>query len=88
MRYFTDDQISKMREQIRINYSQSESGRYLAYVTKIELLDKMNDSSDGAYREQLMQAISELQKETEQYVHRGRADPNDDDADAFEYENF
>ena len=88
MRYFTDDQIQDMRSQIKINYSGSETNRYLACVTKIELLDKLNDESGGMYREQLMQAIAELQKETEQYVHRGRADPDDEDADAFEYENF
>ena len=88
MRYFKDDKIKEMREQIKLNYSESETNRYLACVTKIELLDKMNDESGGSYREQLMQAIAELQKETEQYVHRGRTDPNDEDTDAFEYENF
>lgn len=88
MRYFTDSQINDMKSQIKIHYSESETNRYLACISRIEYLDKLNDETDGNYKEQLMQAISDLQKETEQYVHRGKADPNDEDADAFEYENY
>lgn len=88
MRYFTDEQISEMKSQIKLNYTDSETNRYLACISRIEQLDKLNDTAEGQYREQLIQAISELQRETEQYVHRGKADPNDEDADAFEYENY
>lgn len=87
MRYFTDSQIAEMKEKVRQDYDENEVNRYLACITKIELLDKRNDQF-GDCREDLLQAISELQKQTERYVHRSRTDPNDEDADAFEYENF
>ncbi len=88
MRYFTDEQIKNMRSQVKIHYSESGTNRYLACISRIEQLDKLNDEAGGIYKDQLMQAIAELEKETEQYVHRGKADPNDDDVDAFEYENY
>lgn len=87
MRYFTDQQIAEMKERIRSEYDENTVKRYLVCVTRLELLDRRNDEY-GDCREELMQAIAELEKQTERYVHRGRADPNDEDADAFEYENY
>ncbi|MBQ9461445.1 MAG: hypothetical protein IJU51_05950 [Clostridia bacterium] len=87
MRYFTDEQLNAMRENARKDYGPNQTNRYLTCITRIELLDKRNDQF-GDCRNELMQAIHELEKVTEQYVHRGRTDPNDEDADAFEYENY
>lgn len=87
MRYFSDDQLQEMREHARSDYDANDCAEYLAYITKIELLDKRNDTL-GDCREELMQAIAEIGKRTEQYVHRGQTNPNDEDADAFEYENY
>lgn len=87
MRYFSDEQIREMREHARNDYDENECADYLAFITKIELLDKRNDQY-GDCKEELMQAISEIGRRTEQYVHRGQTDPNDKDADAFEYENY
>lgn len=87
MKYFTDEQLSKMRSRITENYSENDRALYLAYLTKIELLNKRYDEQ-GDCRMELMQAISQLEAATERYVHRGKADPNDEDADAFEYENY
>lgn len=87
MRYFTDSQIREMKEKVRNDLSIQDRSLYLAYISKIELLDKQNDEF-GNCRDQLMQAIAELEQTTERYIHRGRADPNDEDADAYEYENY
>ncbi len=87
MRYFTDEKIQQMKEMAKHELSPQDRTLYLAYISKIELLDKRNDAA-GDCREQLMQAIAELEQVSERYVHRGRADPNDEDADAFEYENY
>lgn len=87
MRYFSDEKLRMMREQIKKEYNIRDSAEYLAYITRIEMLDKQNDKY-GNCKAELMQAISEMSKRTEQYVHRGISDPNDDDADAFEYENY
>ena len=87
MRYFSDEKLSEMREQFRSSAMANNGGMVLAYRSKIELLDKRNDEY-GDCREELFRAISELQSLTENYIHRGKADPNDEDADAFEYENY
>lgn len=87
MRYFTDSQITEMKQRVHQDYDEHEAKRYLACIAKIELLDRQNDRY-GDCSNELLQAISELQKQTERYVHRGRADPDDEDADAFEYENY
>ena len=87
MKYFTDAQLEAMKERIKSDYGEAEGKRYMAYLTKIELLNKRYDEY-GDCRTELMQAIAELERATEQYVHRGKADPNDEDADAFEYENY
>lgn len=76
-----------MKNSVRQGYDENEVKRLLACITRIELLDKRNDQL-GDCREDLMTAISELQRQSERYVHRGRVDPNDEDADAFEYENY
>ena len=76
MRYFTDERLQQMREELAANYGEAEARRYRAWLTHIEILDK------------LMQAIAQLERETERYVHRGRANPQDEDNDAFEYENY
>ncbi|GEM_PF-4445775 len=87
MRYFTDEKIQQMKEQVRVSYDKKEAGRYLAWISQIEELDRRNDAY-GDCRNELIQAIAQLEKETERYVHRGQADPNDEDNDAYEYENF
>ncbi|MBQ8132949.1 MAG: hypothetical protein IJ192_00820 [Clostridia bacterium] len=87
MKYFTDKQIQEMRERIKAAYGGTDSILYLAYLSKIEALNKRYDEF-GDCREELMQAIAEMERATEQYVHRGKADPNDEDADAYEYENY
>ena len=87
MKYFTDDQIKTMREKIMDSYGENDRALYLAYLTKIEHLNKRYDEQ-GDCRDELMRAIAELEGATERYVHRGKADPNDEDADAFEYENY
>ncbi len=87
MKYFSDKQLSEMRERVRTELSDQDRSLYLAYLSKIEILDKRNDEY-GDCREELLQAIAELEKVSENYVHRGKADPNDEDADAFEYENY
>ena len=87
MRYFSDEKLAQMREEIKNNSSAQNKSLYLAYLTKIEMLDKRNDAS-GDCREELMKAISQLQGLSEAYIHRGKADPNDEYNDAFEYENY
>ncbi len=87
MKYFSDAQIEEMKERIMSDYSETEGKLYMAYIAKIEILNKRYDEY-GDCRTELMRAIAELEKATEQYVHRGKADPNDEDADAFEYENY
>ena len=87
MRYFTDEQIAKMKESVKQELSEQERSLCMAYISKIEILDKQNDAS-GDCRDELLQAISELEQVSERYVHRGKADPNGEDADAFEYENY
>ncbi|MBQ3886625.1 MAG: hypothetical protein VZR73_08100 [Acutalibacteraceae bacterium] len=87
MRYFTDERLQQMREELAANYGEAEARRYRAWLTHIEILDKRNDQY-GDCRDELMQAIAQLERETERYVHRGRANPQDEDNDAFEYENY
>ena len=87
MRYFTDEHIAKMKESVKQELSEQERSLCMAYISKIEILDKQNDAS-GDCRDALLQAISELEQVSERYVHRGKADPNGEDADAFEYENY
>lgn len=87
MRYFSDEKLAEMREMFRASAMANNGGMGLAYLNKIELLDKRNDQY-GDCREELLRAISELQTLTEGYIHRGKADPDDEDADAFEYENY
>lgn len=87
MRYFSDEKLNAMKEKIRSEYTDDDRAELLAFLTRIELLDKRNDQY-GDCREDLMTAISEMEKRTEKYVHRGQADPNDEDNDAYEYENY
>lgn len=76
-----------MKEQMIRHYGEAESQRYLAWITRIEMLDKRNDQY-GDCRAELMQAMAQLEQETGRYVHRGRTNPDDEDSDAFEYENY
>ena len=87
MRYFSDEKIAQMKDDIMNNSSSQNKSMYLAYLSRIEMLDKRNDQY-GDCREELMKAISQLQSLSEGYIHRGKADPNDEDNDAFEYENY
>lgn len=87
MRYFSDEKLSEMRRKAKSDFDEDGRSMYLAYIQKIEVLDKRNDQFGDA-REELLKAIAELEKVSERYVHRGKADPNDEDSDAFEYENY
>ncbi len=87
MRYFSDKQLDEMRERAKNDFDENGRSMYLAYIEKIEILDKRNDQFGDA-REELLAAIAELERVSENYVHRGKADPNDEDNDAFEYENY
>lgn len=89
MRYFTDEQIQQMRKNIREEFGNDRDGIiYLAYVSKLEVLNKRYDEF-GDCKDELMQTIVDLQRFAGQYVrHKGKVDVNDLDADAFEYENF
>ena len=87
MRYFSDEKLAEMREMAKNDFDESGRSMYLAYIEKIEMLDKRNDKYGDA-REELLTAIAELEKVSESYVHRGKADPDDEDNDAFEYENY
>lgn len=87
MRYFSDKKLEEMKERAKNDFDESERAIYLAYIEKIRLLDERNDRFGDA-REELLTAISDLERVSENYVHRGKADPNDEDNDAFEYENY
>lgn len=87
MRYFSDEKLAAMREDIRSRGKELNSGMYLAYLSKIEALDRRNDQY-GDCREELLAAIADLERFSESYIHRGRANPDDEDNDAFEYENY
>ncbi len=87
MRYFSDEKLAAMREDIKQNGNAQSSGMYLAYLRKIEDLDRRNDQY-GDCREALLAAIADLERFSENYIHRGRANPDDEDNDAFEYENY
>ena len=76
-----------MRNKAKNDFDENGRSMYLAYIEKIEMLDKRNDRYGDA-REELLTAIAELEKVSENYIHRGKADPDDEDNDAFEYENY
>ena len=87
MRYFSDEKLAAMREEVKKNGNAQSSGMYLAYLSKIEDLDRRNDKT-GDCREALLAAIADLERFSENYIHRGRANRDDEDNDAFEYENY
>ena len=87
MRYYSDNKISAMKGGVKKELSEQEQSLCMAYISKIEMLDKRNDEF-GDCRDELLKAIAELERVSERYVHRGKTDPNDEDADAFEYENY
>ena len=60
----------------------------MKFNTTIVVVNNRRNDEYGDCRNELLQAITALEQETERYVHRGVADPNDEDNDAFEYENF
>lgn len=87
MRYFSDERLAQMKEEIKNNSSAQNKSLYMAYLAQIEMLDKRNDEC-GDCRDELLKVISQLQSLSESYIHRGKADPDDEDNDAFEYENY
>ena len=88
MRYFSDEQINQMKERVRNDFSPKSRAIYMMYVSRIEELNKKYDEGKVESSE-LLQAISELQRFSDSYVpHNNVVDKNDEDADAYEYENY
>ena len=88
MRYFTDRQLKEMEEKIKSDYSGKDGTVYLAYLRRITELNKQCTEGIDKHKE-LMQAISEMQLFYEHYIkHSEKVDVNDEDADAYEYENY
>lgn len=88
MRYFSDEQIQEMKERVRTDFSPKSRAIYMMYVSRIEELNRKYDEGT-AQRSELFQAIAEMQHFSESYVpHNNAVDKNDEDADAYEYENY
>ncbi len=88
MRYFTDQQIDDMKTMIKTDMDQRSGMIYLTYLKRIEELDRQNDRY-GNCRAELMEAISQFQRFSDNYIpHKEKIDINDEDADAYEYENY
>ena len=88
MRYFSDEQIQEMKERVRTDFSPKSRAIYMMYVSRIEELNRLYDEGKAESSE-LLQAIAELQKFSDNYIpHDNVVDKNDEDADAYEYENY
>lgn len=88
MRYFSDRKLEEMRRIVNTEMEESSRTLYMTYLKRIEELDKKNDQ-DGSCHDELMRLISRFQHFFDNYVpHKGKVDANDEDADAFEYENY
>ncbi len=88
MRYFSDEQIKEMKERVRTDFSPRSRAVYMMYVSRIEELNRLYDEGKAESSE-LLQAIAELQKFSDNYIpHDNIVDKNDEDADAYEYENY
>ena len=88
MRYFSDEQIQEMKERVRTDFSPKSRAIYMMYVSRIEELNRLYDEGKAESSE-LLQAIAELQKFSDNYIpHDNIVDKNDEDADAYEYENY
>ena len=88
MKYFSDEQINEMKQRVRSEFSPKSRAVYMMYVSRIEELNKKYDEGTASSKE-LLQAIAELQSFSERYVpHNSVEAKNDEDADAYEYENY
>ena len=88
MKYFSDEQINEMKQRVRSEFSPKSRAVYMMYVSRIEELNKKYDEGTASSKE-LLQAIAELQSFSERYVpHNSVEYKNDEDADAYEYENY
>ena len=88
MRYFSDEKLAEMKKRIDTDIDETSRAIYYTYLKRIEELDRLNDT-DSSHSAELLKAISEFQHFSDVYVpHSGRVDINDEDADAFEYENY
>lgn len=88
MRYFTDEQLKEMEQKIKSEFKGQTGTVYLAYLEKITELNRQCAEGIDKHKE-LTQAISEMQLFSERYIPHGeKVDINDEDADAYEYENY
>ena len=77
-----------MKERVRTDFSPKSRAIYMMYVSRIEELNRLYDEGKAESSE-LLQAIAELQKFSDNYIpHDNVVDKNDEDADAYEYENY
>lgn len=88
MKYFSDEQIQEMKERVKNDFSPQSRAIYMMYVDRIEQLNRQYDEGNAS-RQELLQAIADLSRFSERYVpHNNTVDKNDEDADAYEYENY
>lgn len=88
MRYFTDKQLEEMEQKIKSDFDGKTGTIYLAYLQKIKELNKQCADGEDKHKE-LTAAISQMQLFSERYIpHKEKVDANDEDADAYEYENY
>ncbi len=88
MKYFTDRQILEMKQQILDHAPPDARTAYMMYIDRIEQLNQLYDKGQ-ATREELLRAMSDFQHFSEQHIpHNRKVDKDDEDADAYEYENY
>ncbi len=88
MRYFSDQQLAEMRARVNAEMDTPSKNIFLTYINRIETLDKLN-AQDNSHRAELMQVLADFQRFDNTYVpHKEKIDINDEDADAYEYENY
>ncbi len=87
MKYFSDERIREMKERVYSEIDPHDRNVYLMYIHRIEELNDRYDRGENCQAE-LLNAISMLNSLPMRYVHRGKADAGDEDADAYEYENY
>ncbi len=88
MKYFSNEQINEMKERVRTDFPPKSRAVYMMYVNRIEELNQLYDEGKIQSSE-LLQVISDFQRFSDNYVpHNNVVDKNDEDADAYEYENY